>query len=41
MGFGAQTEYGRLRKVLMDRPTEELKLITPRAPHPERPRKKA
>jgi arginine deiminase len=29
MDFGAQTEYGRLRKVLMHRPTEELKLITP------------
>jgi arginine deiminase len=29
MDFGAQTEYGRLRKVLMHRPTEELKRITP------------
>jgi arginine deiminase len=29
MDFGAQTEYGRLRMVLMHRPTEELKLITP------------
>jgi len=29
MEFGAQTEYGRLRKVLMHRPTEELKRITP------------
>jgi arginine deiminase len=27
--FGAQTEYGRLRKVLMHRPTEELRRITP------------
>lgn len=29
MQYGAQTEYGRLRKVLMHRPTEELKRITP------------
>ena len=29
MDFGAQTEYGRLRKVLMHRPTEELRFITP------------
>ena len=29
MEYGAQTEYGRLRKVLMHRPTEELKRITP------------
>ena len=29
MEYGAQTEYGRLRKVLMHRPTEELKKITP------------
>jgi len=29
MEFGAQTEYGRLRKVLMHRPSEELKRITP------------
>ncbi len=29
MEFGAQTEYERLRSVLMHRPTEELKLITP------------
>lgn len=29
MKFGAQTEYGRLRKVLMHRPTEELKRLTP------------
>lgn len=29
MEFGAQTEYGRLRKVLMHRPTEELRRITP------------
>ena len=29
MDYGAQTEYGRLRKVLMHRPTEELKRITP------------
>jgi len=29
MEYGAQTEYGRLRKVLMHRPTEELKQITP------------
>ncbi|MCW3990164.1 MAG: arginine deiminase family protein [Candidatus Bathyarchaeota archaeon] len=29
MDFGAQTEYGRLRKVLMHRPSEELKRITP------------
>ena len=29
MDFGAQTEYGRLKKVLMHRPTEELKRITP------------
>jgi arginine deiminase len=27
--FGAQTEYGRLRKVLMHRPTEDLRRITP------------
>ncbi|MGD2200208.1 MAG: arginine deiminase family protein [Candidatus Bathyarchaeota archaeon] len=30
MDFGAQTEYGRLEKVLMHRPTEELKHMTPR-----------
>jgi arginine deiminase len=29
MEYGAQTEYGKLRKVLMHRPTEELKRITP------------
>ena len=29
MEYGAQTEYGRLRKVLMHRPTEELGRITP------------
>ncbi len=29
MEYGAQTEYGRLRKVLMHRPTEELRRITP------------
>jgi arginine deiminase len=29
MDYGAQTEYGKLRKVLMHRPTEELKRITP------------
>ncbi len=29
MEYGAQTEYGHLRKVLMHRPTEELKRITP------------
>jgi arginine deiminase len=29
MRFGAQTEYSRLRKVLMHRPSEELKRITP------------
>ena len=29
MEYGAQTEYERLRSVLMHRPTEELKLITP------------
>ena len=29
MEYGAQTEFGRLKKVLMHRPTEELKLITP------------
>jgi len=29
MEYGAQTEYGRLRSVLMHRPTEELRLITP------------
>ncbi|RLI08547.1 hypothetical protein DRO42_06145 [Candidatus Bathyarchaeota archaeon] len=29
MKYGAQTEYGRLRKVLMHRPTEELRRITP------------
>lgn len=29
MEFGAQTEYGRLRKVLMHRPTEDLRRITP------------
>jgi len=30
MDFGAQIEYGRLRKGLRHRPTEELKHITPR-----------
>ncbi len=29
MEYGAQTEFGRLRKVLMHRPTEELKRVTP------------
>ncbi|MCW3978423.1 MAG: arginine deiminase family protein [Candidatus Bathyarchaeota archaeon] len=29
MDYGAQTEYGRLRKVLMHRPTEELRRVTP------------
>jgi arginine deiminase len=29
MEYGAQTEFGRLRRVLMHRPTEELKLLTP------------
>ncbi len=29
MEYGAQTEYGKLKKVLMHRPTEELKRITP------------
>jgi len=29
MEYGAQTEFGRLKRVLMHRPTEELKLITP------------
>ncbi|MBS7637451.1 hypothetical protein KEJ49_00955 [Candidatus Bathyarchaeota archaeon] len=29
MEFGAQTEYGRLRRVLMHRPSEELRRITP------------
>jgi arginine deiminase len=29
MDYGAQTEYGRLKKVLMHRPTEELRRITP------------
>ncbi len=29
MDFGAQTEYGKLRKVLMHRPTDELKRVTP------------
>jgi arginine deiminase len=29
MVYGAQTEYRKLRKVLMHRPTEELKRITP------------
>ena len=29
MEFGAQTEYGVLRKVLMHRPTEELRRMTP------------
>lgn len=29
MEYGAQTEFGRLKKVLMHRPTEELKRITP------------
>ena len=28
MDFGAQTEYGRHRKVMMHRPTEELNRIT-------------
>ncbi len=28
MDFGSQIEYGRLRKVRMHRPTEELKHIT-------------
>ena len=29
MDFGDQTEYCRLRKVLMHRPTEELNRVTP------------
>jgi arginine deiminase len=29
MEYGAQTEFGRLKRVLMHRPTEELKLLTP------------
>jgi arginine deiminase len=29
MKFGAQTEYGKLKKVLMHRPTEENRRITP------------
>lgn len=29
MNYGAQTEYGRLRKVLMHRPTEDMRGITP------------
>ena len=29
MEYGAQTEFGRLKKVLMHRPTEELKRVTP------------
>jgi arginine deiminase len=29
MEFGAQSEYGRLRRVLMHRPTEELRRVTP------------
>lgn len=29
MEYGAQTEYGRLRKVLMHRPNEELRRVTP------------
>ncbi len=29
MKFGAQTEYGKLRKVLMHRPTEENRRVTP------------
>lgn len=29
MEFGAQSEYGRLRKVLMHRPSEELRRVTP------------
>ena len=29
MEYGAQTEFGRLEKVLMHRPTEELKRVNP------------
>jgi len=29
MDFGAQTEYGRIRKVLVHRSTEEINRITP------------
>jgi len=29
MKFGAQTEYGKLKRVLMHRPTEENRRITP------------
>ena len=29
MKYGAQTEYGKLKKVLMNRPTEKLKNVTP------------
>ena len=29
MGFGAQTEYGKLKTVLMHRPSEELRRVNP------------